>query len=504
MTATPCAPALCEPMDDTHLDFRRDVDSAVLANNICRVMQATDSARLFLDADLQRLARGVASASTRQTVSYPGPVCPDCGRPRRLFRQKAAKAMVLDTDGLRQLTHVPSRCQAAACPARGRLLWGNFHCGPGGARLWRSPAKSLPQFFMVTPRFGVTLAWYRQFSRRLIFHQASFEGEANVHKSPLLSVGRLSKNLLKAWLAMRVLERMWERGAQDSQLRLDEPAETTLGAQFTAYYAGMRRLRARQCAAGKVDTTLQVMDGHAKLTRRTCCVAQCCAVPSAKLGAFCVTACPGTPQVLTRQPKRKQESELHDAVRLKRRILCHDHQRVFEATQGNLLHRLQWIAPVGKSASDLAVPWVASSTADGSARRVPLDSLPRGALLEHLVHSSVQNFDPPQDASVPLEPPLTDEATLAELAELNCKTSKMTHVTAARAKPKRKNARSGGFLVACADNGYITDAFEFMGAESLSQRYIFLAKLREVFPDLKVIVHDDACHLRRFADKWAP
>lgn len=44
------------------------------------------------------------------------------------------------------------------------------------------------------------------------------------------------------------------------------------------------------------------------------------------------------------------------------------------------------------------------------------------------------------------------------------------------------------------------DAFEFMGAESCAQRYMFLARLKSLFPDMTCCVHDDACHLRRFAD----
>ena len=32
---------------------------------------------------------------------------------------------------------------------------------------------------------------------------------------------------------------------------------------------------------------------------------------------------------------------------------------------------------------------------------------------------------------------------------------------------------------------------------------MFLARLKDLFPDMCVCVHDDACHLRRFADKRA-
>ena len=40
------------------------------------------------------------------------------------------------------------------------------------------------------------------------------------------------------------------------------------------------------------------------------------------------------------------------------------------------------------------------------------------------------------------------------------------------------------------------DVDELIGAESLSQRYAFLARLAGRLSDLKVVVHDDTCHLR--------
>ena len=47
------------------------------------------------------------------------------------------------------------------------------------------------------------------------------------------------------------------------------------------------------------------------------------------------------------------------------------------------------------------------------------------------------------------------------------------------------------------------DFSELIGSESLSQRYCFLADLAERWPDLKVVVHDDACHLRSMAESLA-
>ena len=60
-------------------------------------------------------------------------------------------------------------------------------------------------------------------------------------------------------------------------------------------------------------------------------------------------------------------------------------------------------------------------------------------------------------------------------------------------------ARSGGWLVACTPEGYILHAEEFQGAESLSQRYFFVVEIKAAVPSVKAVIHDDACHLRKFA-----
>ena len=71
-----------------------------------------------------------------------------------------------------------------------------------------------------------------------------------------------------------------------------------------------------------------------------------------------------------------------------------------------------------------------------------------------------------------------------------CATHKETdgHITAA--------ARTAGFLTAVSASGIVVDVSELIGAESLSQRYCFLAQLAKRLPPLKIIVHDDVCHLR--------
>ncbi|CAJ1430988.1 unnamed protein product, partial [Effrenium voratum] len=52
-------------------------------------------------------------------------------------------------------------------------------------------------------------------------------------------------------------------------------------------------------------------------------------------------------------------------------------------------------------------------------------------------------------------------------------------------------------------SGKVIHAKEFIGSEALSQRYFFLAELAEAVPELRVLCHDDACHLRKYATKYA-
>ena len=82
-----------------------------------------------------------------------------------------------------------------------------------------------------------------------------------------------------------------------------------------------------------------------------------------------------------------------------------------------------------------------------------------------------------------------------DLAASKCQTHEETTLL------RTKNARCTGWLFACTPNGYIVHLKEFIGAESLAQRYFFLSEIQHIAKELKLVIHDDACHLRRYADK---
>jgi hypothetical protein len=64
----------------------------------------------------------------------------------------------------------------------------------------------------------------------------------------------------------------------------------------------------------------------------------------------------------------------------------------------------------------------------------------------------------------------------------------------------RTNGKTAGMMCACLSTGLIVCVAELFGSESLSQRYLFLSKLRHLYPELKLVVHDDACHLHKFSE----
>ena len=87
-----------------------------------------------------------------------------------------------------------------------------------------------------------------------------------------------------------------------------------------------------------------------------------------------------------------------------------------------------------------------------------------------------------------------------DLAAISC----ATHKECTKAYQKLVRAgRLGGWLFAVTSNGKLVHAKEFTGTESISQRYFFVAEMAAKISELHVIVHDDACHLHKFAGRNA-
>ena len=401
---------------------------------------------------------------------------------------------------------------------------------------------------MPTPTFGVSWAWYAQFSRRLLRHYASFWGEAHVHAGVgasdrhIMSPGRLQRHVRDAWFKITLLVRRLDMGLE-ATLRLDGPPCLIIQRMWQEYDKHMRLRRVAQLSsAGPLDdlARVAVVDGNQKLTRRVCaelCAYKMRSVPG--LGLCCLAPCPSKPKTGS--------------------AFCCDHARpdsaegrgdvaaALKLDDGAEIRRVRCRGAVGAATSDLMD--VAVETPSGERRHVPLKDVTPQALRAALHAASVQALARAQQrpaaaaavsaASARAGPAhmaqgagidLDDSATLAEVAGVLCKTHKTNRrpakrrcVVEAEIRPATASAeagpgeaaaaaelvtlatrarRSGGFLVACASNGLVLDAVEFYGAESLPQRYFFVARLREQLGErLRVVVHDDACHVRRFADR---
>ena len=249
------------------------------------------------------------------------------------MRVKGVTEVILNVDGVRTATHVPVRCRTTTCILRGKYVWSNFVATARGAHSWTWAREEWPDPFMHAPTFGVSQAWFEQFSRRLVLQRPSFWGEAEVHWRPgcrMSRKGRFRKLLMKSWYQTQILRRtaLIEGSSLQVPSRLDRRVEDVLGELWPRIEPHMRSRRRHQ--AGAAGTVWKpVMDGHQKLTRR-CCGIFCGGVTkSAELGKFCLHPCPATPLVrgrwcarhaaLLREPvELPQKSQHSDRVRVRR------------------------------------------------------------------------------------------------------------------------------------------------------------------------------------------
>ena len=85
-----------------------------------------------------------------------------------------------------------------------------------------------------------------------------------------------------------------------------------------------------------------------------------------------------------------------------------------------------------------------------------------------------------------------ERSTAEDLGASQCNTNKETEAHV------QQCARTAGLFCACLSTGIVTCVREVFGCESVSQRYLFVSMLADLFPELLAIVHDDACHPRKF------
>lgn len=126
-------------------------------------------------------AAGGPSPSAESIMRYPHSDCPACGCELHPYAQEVVTAAVLDVSGWKTMFHEPLRCRHSTCALRRKRIWHNFIAMTASAHEWVWPSGRNMQCFFLCSGLGVTTAWLRQMSRRLVHHYASFSGEAAVH-----------------------------------------------------------------------------------------------------------------------------------------------------------------------------------------------------------------------------------------------------------------------------------------------------------------------------------
>ena len=528
--------------------MERDMQAQLL-----RAFRDVDPAGLIDDATLRRLVVAAESATVvvvaQPHVIAPRPACVGCGRPAHPRPDKQVKAVVLDVTGLRSVVHEPARCQSSSCAVKGKYVWQNFVSLRKGCREWRGSPPSALEYIMLSPDFGVAQRWHHQFTQRLLHQYASFQGEAEVHARPWrdcgavpevggVSVVTLKRNIRRAWFLVALLKRCEEMSCLQG-FRMDTSVAAHIERIFPAYEEHMRQRRCHRVVRELGAQRVVVIDGHQKLTRRVCAelwATQMHSVP--ELGARCLVQCPVTP--------------------VRGSHFCAQHQATSPDmtscdAKGMIAWRLK--VPLARSSEGLVDVGVRGDTS--RVRYHPLSAFPVADIrifrhrLSQLALESPPREKRPGSArdSKGVDMHVDDVATTSELSCVLCQTHKMglparkrkaanvetsgapggdSADTCALSLWERmmepfdpeaaeqetrglrqvggqtiRSRRSGGWLVACLPQGGIVDLMEFYGSESLTQRYLFVARLRRLLPLMEVVVHDDACHLRRYAERRA-
>ena len=413
----------------------------------------SDVGRALLQADPAGLVPQMILDQVSAALSVPNTMPihishrPECSACRAVMSQKIeAKCQVLTTQGLTPAVHICLRCPSRKCKAKDTMIWANFQADARGKHVWIG-GSARPDIAMLNPHFGVTWAWHSQFTKRLLHHHGTFLGESLVHGLDDLGLDHGNQRVADAWCKLQLLGH-WEHIADSEELfPLNLPFHEILAAHKDKYDALVRR----QLNSPGAGSQCLVRDGNQKLSRRTCSelFADIERIPGT--GLYFVQSCCKT-------PKRKTG-------------FCASHQRA--DTKGSGLVKVHKKDCVGTKPEALirTVPSI-------GAVEWPLKDWMRAQ-----VHK--QSKDKVREGEDP------DVALAADF--VSCRTIKMK---------KRVSRRSGGWLVGCNENGVILGAMEFFGGESLTQRAAFVAKMIGEYPSLKTVVHDDACHLRKFLTTW--
>ena len=237
------------------------------------------------------------------------------------------------------------------------------------------------------------------------------------------------------------------------------------------------RLAAWRLSGNRLD--ILCIDGNAKLYRRTCGAPCAETIFKASLDLHLVRGCPESP--------------------LQQGVLCHAHAalRAQPELAGEISkHRM--VQPLAAAPflqlevqlEGCAARWQPASTVRPDALQAYF-AKHGGEVVEARKKKRAEQRE---ERRKPFKHRfLGDWSSESAKTTCSCKTHKES-VAAVRTA-----SRSAGFLMGVSSGGTIAGLGEIITAETLSQRYAFLAEMAEAEPELIGSVHDDNCHVKVFA-----
>jgi len=335
--------------------------------------------------------------------------------------------------------------------------------------------------FMSDKSFGIHEAWALRWAYRLYAHRASFQGEAQIVHAvePDVTLPCLRENLESAWVRFQLWKRAVEAGKQEvlaaSLLQLPLEELLSSAAEWYGEHVRRRRLEAWRTSGDRLD--ICCMDGNAKLYRRTCGTPCAEVFHCRALDLHLVRGCSESPQQKGVLCARYQD--LASTPTLVAQIEGHCVRAALSASPFLEVD----VRPTGHHRWQLAST-IASDTVQAYFANCG----------EQVVQDRRRKKQERRDlARNPTKFLLGDWSSQASKRKCTCKTHKESMAAV------RTASRSAGFLTAVSESGIIGALHEVITAETLSQRYCFLAQVAADMPELQTLVHDDACHVRVFS-----
>ena len=350
------------------------------------------------------------------------------------------------------------------------------------------------EYWLINKSWGASHAWLRQWRYRLFLHRASFQGEAEVasltHEGcvPVTARRMLSDTWIRYTLLRRALGAPEHEKAKLQGVIFSWPVERLIEMSWSWYKPMMQERRQLQWSATGDRQDILAIDGNAKLHRRTCGTPYARTVWCEPLRKYLIRGCALAPHgsdVLC-----KTRAKLRDArtVQQESKVVEHRLRRALHSESG---HHLEVLL------EGFERRWQPACTVDEAALSKyfagKADAIARRRRQKRLLFRAAKKAAPPHSRG--REPSFMAAWSSKRPRKASaCETHKEGENDVPGA------VRSAGYLIAVSSSGAIVEVAEIIGAESLSQRYVFLAELATRSPGLRIIVHDDACHLRRMAE----